>query len=81
MPRDLGPWFGAQFDGDCSGCGGDVTAGEYIRADGEGGWLCGTCGHEGEEPAIEFTLPVPEYQVPVRPGGPSLAAFLDQYRE
>jgi hypothetical protein len=78
--RDLGPWFAAQFDSECDGCGSDITAGDQIRADGEGGWLCGICGHENEEPAVQF-CPVPEYQVPVRPGGPSLAAFLDQYGE
>lgn len=76
---DLGPWIEAQWGGDCADCGSYTPAGEQIRADGEGGWLCGTCGHEGEVPAAKFRIP--EYQVPVRPGGPSLAAFLDQHRQ
>jgi hypothetical protein len=42
-PRQLGPWFTAQYDGTCSeGC--PIEAGDQIRADGEGGWLCETCG-------------------------------------
>jgi hypothetical protein len=88
---DLGPWFAARYDGDCDGCGGDIIEGAQIRADGEGGWLCGICGHEGEEPAVQF-CPVPSGDIRIVSWGPdyvgyaeqakpSLAAFLDQYRE
>ena len=47
-PRDtaaFGPWFEAQFGSDCDGtCGGEIEAGDTIRADGEGGYLCQSCG-------------------------------------
>lgn len=98
-PRFFGPWFEAQFGGDCDGCGSDIAEGDYIRADGEGGWLCGICGHEGEEPAVQFG-PVPPaarvlrdvqlvewgpdligYAEQAEQAKPSLAAFLNQYRE
>lgn len=39
-----GPWFPAQFDGECSGCDGALWAGEDIRADGSGGWEGRCCG-------------------------------------
>lgn len=42
--RDYGPWFSASFGGGCDGCGGEICAGDRIRADGEGGWLCEECG-------------------------------------
>lgn len=41
---ELGPPFPARYDGECSGCGDDFAAGDTIRADGQGGWLCETCG-------------------------------------
>lgn len=41
----LGPWFEAGHDSDCDGtCGGEIKAGDMIRADGEGGYLCQGCG-------------------------------------
>jgi hypothetical protein len=74
-----GPWFEARFSSDCHGCGGDITEGDYIRSDGAGGWLCGICGHEGEEPAVAF-CPVPVSGT-AETEAYGLAAFLDQYRE
>jgi hypothetical protein len=47
-PRDtslFGRWFEAGHDSDCDGeCGGEIEAGDMIRSDGEGGWLCTSCG-------------------------------------
>lgn len=42
----MGPWFTAQWSGECSGCGESICAGDRIRADGEGrgGYLCHVCG-------------------------------------
>jgi hypothetical protein len=40
----LGVWFEAQYEGECSGCGGGIVPGDTIRADGHLGWLCGECG-------------------------------------
>jgi predicted RNA-binding Zn-ribbon protein involved in translation (DUF1610 family) len=46
----LGPWFTAGYSsGSCSDCGEDITEGDTIRADGQGGYLCEECGAEGEE--------------------------------
>ena len=44
----FGPWFTAHFDSECDGCGGLIEAGDDIRSDGAGGYLCGDCG-EAEE--------------------------------
>jgi hypothetical protein len=42
---DYGPWIEASFDSDCDGpCGGQISEGDSIRSDGEGGWLCVNCG-------------------------------------
>lgn len=35
-----GPWFGATYDGACSGCDRVVFEGDRIRSDGQGGWEC-----------------------------------------
>lgn len=43
-PADFGPWFTARRDGWCAGCKTTVETGDRIRADGQGGYLCGTCG-------------------------------------
>jgi hypothetical protein len=41
----FGPWITASFDGECGGdCGRSIRAGDSIRADGEGDWLCVGCG-------------------------------------
>lgn len=40
---ERGPWFFARFDGTCSDCGDGFDAGQKIRADGEGGYLCEDC--------------------------------------
>lgn len=39
-----GPWFAARYDGECDECGAMFWAGEQIRSDGSGGWLCEQCG-------------------------------------
>lgn len=39
-----GAWFFARFDGTCSECDSDFEAGQKIRADGAGGYLCEDCG-------------------------------------
>ncbi len=39
-----GPWFAARFDGECADGGEPIFAGDQIRSDGEGGWLCTGCG-------------------------------------
>jgi hypothetical protein len=42
---EYGPWFTAQYPGECAGpCGGDIEPGDTIRADGAGDWLCEQCG-------------------------------------
>jgi len=42
-----GPWITASFDSECNGdCGGALTEGGEIRADGSGGWLCEDCGSD-----------------------------------
>ena len=38
--------FPARYDGDCDACGYPFDAGDMIRSDGEGGWLCEDCGLE-----------------------------------
>jgi len=43
-PARFGPWFGARYPGHCAGCGEDFGAGDLIRADGGGGYLCDQCG-------------------------------------
>lgn len=45
--RILGPWFTASYPGDCDECGGEFEAGDMIRADGDGGYLCEDCGEDG----------------------------------
>lgn len=42
-PGVLGPLFEARFGGGCSECGGGIRAGDRIRADGDGGYLCAGC--------------------------------------
>lgn len=41
---ERGPWLTARYDGTCPGCGEPFSAGEKIRSDGEGCWLCEDCG-------------------------------------
>lgn len=40
-----GPWFGALYDGRCSGCGTPIVggSGQQIRADGDGGYQAANC--------------------------------------
>jgi hypothetical protein len=40
----VGPWVTASYDGHCAGCDDEIKRGSDIRSDGEGGWLCLTCG-------------------------------------
>ena len=40
----MGPWFTAQYEGECAGCGAGIAPGDTIRADGQHGYLCGECG-------------------------------------
>lgn len=47
-PRQFGPWFPARYDGECDGCGSEFQAGDSIRSDGAGGWLCGECGEAAQ---------------------------------
>jgi hypothetical protein len=44
VPGELGPWFTARFDSSCDGCASRIHEGDTIRADGEGGYLCQSCG-------------------------------------
>jgi hypothetical protein len=46
QPAEYGPWFAARFDSECDDCGGDITEGDRIRADGEGGYVCESCGED-----------------------------------
>lgn len=39
----IGPAFSARFAGECDGCGGPIEPGDWIAADGDGGWLCPAC--------------------------------------
>lgn len=48
-PPRTGPWFVAQYDGECADCGFAIEYGETICADGKGGYLCGDCGEEAKE--------------------------------
>jgi hypothetical protein len=43
-PADFGPWFTSRYAGKCAGCGEQWPAGDRIRADGSGGYLCEPCG-------------------------------------
>ena len=50
MPRSgPGPWFPARFDSECDECGTPIDAGDTIRADGEGGYVCEPCGEDLED--------------------------------
>lgn len=39
--QERGPWFTAEFWGKCAGCGDIIRPGDVIRADGQGGYVCG----------------------------------------
>jgi hypothetical protein len=68
----LGPWFPAQYDGGCGGCGEKITEGDSIRADGCGGWLCPDCGAESEYvPGSAVIPPRPGPAVRVMPAEPA----------
>jgi hypothetical protein len=41
---ERGAWFSARYGGTCSDCRDGFAAGQKIRADGEGGYLCEDCG-------------------------------------
>lgn len=38
-----GPWFSAEYNGRCDGCFGPIGEGDWIRANGEGGYECEDC--------------------------------------
>ena len=46
VPELWGPWFTAGYGSECDGCGDGIRAGDTIRADGQGGYLCSDCGWE-----------------------------------
>lgn len=49
-----GPWFGAQYAGECGTCFNRFEEGDQIRADGEGGWECEAwCGQDDPAPVSE----------------------------
>jgi len=48
--REYGPWVNANYESDCDGCSSRIWAGDAIRADGRGGWLCAICGDEDAQP-------------------------------
>ena len=43
-PAGFGPWFDARLHGRCAGCVEPIVPGDRIRADGEGSYLCDSCG-------------------------------------
>jgi hypothetical protein len=47
----LGPWFACQRPGSCSACGVRFAEFDFIRADGEGGWLATCCSPMNADPA------------------------------
>ncbi|GIJ51295.1 hypothetical protein Val02_81810 [Virgisporangium aliadipatigenens] len=47
----LGPWFPANYAGNCGKCGDRIGRGEQLRSDGEGSWLGECCGHPKRTPA------------------------------
>lgn len=47
--HELGPWITATYVGKCEGCESVIDEGDTIRADGQGGWLCGECGDTDSE--------------------------------
>jgi hypothetical protein len=45
-PAQPGPWIAARYPGRCSGCTEGIAPDDQIRSDGDGGWLCETCGSQ-----------------------------------
>jgi hypothetical protein len=45
-PELWGPLFTAGYYDTCAGCGDGILPGDTIRADGQEGWLCESCGRE-----------------------------------
>jgi len=39
--QERGPWFEAKYEGACATCGDAIMPGDLIRADGQGGYVCG----------------------------------------
>lgn len=55
-----GPWFGAQFPGECEGCLNRFEEGAMIRADGEGSYECQEwCGQDDPDPNFVDPGPLP----------------------
>lgn len=42
--RNPGPWIRAEYRGQCAEGGERIKPGDQIRSDGQGGWLCESCG-------------------------------------
>jgi AAA domain-containing protein/UvrD-like helicase family protein len=75
--RRYGPWFEASYEGECAGCGDDILAGDRIRADGDGGWLCTDCGEDPDDGLGEFMRRTREASLTAAPPSPA-AQFMAQ---
>lgn len=49
LPSIKGPWFGANYAGECSGCGDGIYEGDRIRSDGRGRYEGECCEHVDDE--------------------------------
>lgn len=59
MSDHPGPWFTAGYDDECSRGGHEITDGDEIRADGEGGWECRECVQDDLDRLDDETPPKP----------------------
>jgi hypothetical protein len=59
-----GPWFACQRPGSCSSCGAGFAEFDFIRADGEGGWLAECCGKTDQDVTSGIVVAQP------KPAGP-----------
>lgn len=89
---EKGPWFGAMYDGRCSGCEDAICEGDRIRADGTGGYECEDCGSFDDginpDPLTETdlwdnpTLPWPPHLVELRiPAAPAPLPTPDEFMD
>lgn len=77
-PAERGPWFEANYPGDCSQCSSRFFDGDEIRADGEGDWQGrNCCGHiddaaqpQGAPTAAEFMGAPSGHDLPLLPVPP-----------
>jgi len=42
----FGPWVTARWQSECDYCGDAIYEDEKLRSDGEGCWICETCGQD-----------------------------------